>query len=98
MKHGVISYKETNGYTPEFIVVNIPRSFNQDYLSYTGLEEIKDMFFYSGKYEGGMVDGNPPHLWIFSNEDPVHDMMSNDRWKCYKIVNGELTKIENQSF
>lgn len=90
MKHGIIAYKEKNGYTPEFIVVNIPRSFNHEYLSYTGLEEIKDMFFYSGKYEGGMVDGNCPHLWVFANEKPDYDMLSCDRWKCFEIVDSKL--------
>ena len=79
MKNGIIQYIAENGDPPSFIVVNLPRSFNSDYLSYTGLEEVKDMFFYSGKYEGGMVDGNPPHLWIFSNELPDISMCSSDR-------------------
>ena len=93
MKNGIIQYIAENGDPPSFIVVNLPRSFNSDYLSYTGLEEVKDMFFYSGKYEGGMVDGNPPHLWIFSNELPDISMCSSDRWLIYDITDDGLTRI-----
>lgn len=85
MKNGIIEYYKTNGCTPEFIVVNIPRSFNQEYLSYTGIEEVKDMFFYSGKYEGGMIDGNCPHLMIFANCHPEKDKMSYDRWNIREL-------------
>ena len=65
MKNGVVEYQKTNSCLPEIVLLNIPRSFNSDYLYNTGVEEVKDMFFYSGKYEGGMVDGNSPHLIIF---------------------------------
>jgi len=87
MKNGIVEYHKLNGFTPELIVVNIPRSFNEDYISYTGIEECKDMFFYSGKYEGSMVDGNSPHIIIFANHFPKRDMISKDRWKIKKLDN-----------
>ena len=93
MKNGIIQYVVEHGDAPSFIVVNLPRSFNSDYLSYTGLEEVKDMFFYSGKYEGGMVDGNSPHLWIFSNQLPDLRMCSLDRWLIYDIIDNELVRV-----
>ena len=63
MKNGVIQYSQANnGCLPEIITINLPKTFKVGkHLSYTGVEELKDMFFYSGKYEGGMVDGNCPH-------------------------------------
>jgi hypothetical protein len=85
MKNGIVEYKKTNGDTPELILINLPRSFNNDYLSYTGIEEVKDMCFYSGKYEGGMVIGNSPHIFIFSNEIPKTNELSIDRWNIYDI-------------
>lgn len=85
MKNGIIEYKKTNGCTPELILINLPRSFNKDYISYTGIEEIKDMLFYSGKYEGGMIDGNCPHLIIFANQQPDWKLLSPDRWALYNI-------------
>ncbi|AXQ66127.1 MAG: putative viral replication protein [Circoviridae sp.] len=93
MKHGVVEYQNKNGCLPKIVIINIPRS-TLDYVSYTGIEEIKDMFFFSGKYEGGMVCGKNPHVLIFANEEPQYDKMSADRWKVYNV--DELTGIDIQ--
>lgn len=85
MRNGVIDYQKTNGTTPELVLVPIPRSFNTDYLNYEGIENVKDMYFYSGKYEGGQVCGNPPHLFVFANEPPLTEKMSEDRWVIRNI-------------
>jgi len=84
MKNGIINYKEKNGYLPKIVLINVPRS-NIDYLSFCGLEEIKDMFFFSGKYEGGMVCGQCPHVYIFANSEPDRSRMSADRWLVRQI-------------
>lgn len=94
MKNGIIEYIKEHDDAPAFIVINLPRSFNSDYLSYEGVEAVKDMFFYSGKYEGGMVDYNCPHLWVFSNEFPDYSKMMIDRWSVFDIVDKELIKID----
>ena len=57
MKNGVVEYHKKNGRLPRIILINIPKCVGSDFLSYTGIEEVKDMFFFSGKYEGGMVCG-----------------------------------------
>lgn len=80
MRNAIIEYKKKNGVTPKLVLINIPRSFNTDYFSYEGMENIKDMYFYSGKYEGGMVCGNPPNVFIFANEPPDTNKLSRDRW------------------
>lgn len=69
MKNGIIEYEKKNKCLPLIVLINIPRT-SRDYISYAGIEDIKDMFFYSGKYEGGMVCGNNPHLLIFANGEP----------------------------
>jgi hypothetical protein len=92
MKNSIIEYHKTNGDTPEIIIYDLPRGFEKEYVSYNGLEEIKNMFFYSGKYEGGMIDGNPPHFIIFSNEQPDVNKMSKDRWRIVDIDNKKLFK------
>eukprot|EP00918_Siedleckia_nematoides_P018882 GHVU01040327.1.p1 GENE.GHVU01040327.1~~GHVU01040327.1.p1 ORF type:complete len:286 (+),score=13.93 GHVU01040327.1:371-1228(+) len=91
MKHGICEYQKNTGCLPKIIIINIPRS-TLDYVSYTGIEEIKDMFFFSGKYEGGMICGRSPHVLIFANEEPQYDKMSADRWKVYNVE--ELTGID----
>ena len=50
-------------------------------MSIAALESIKDMFFYSGKYEGGMVCGPNPHVMVFANEPPEYGILSKDRVK-----------------
>jgi hypothetical protein len=85
MRNGIVDYMKTNGVTPELICIPLPRSFNTDYLNYEGIENVKDMYFYSGKYEGGMVCGNCPHVFVFANEPPDTDKMSSDRW-CVKQI------------
>lgn len=88
MKNGIINWIENKGDTPSGVVVNIPRSI--EHISWGGLEEIKDMFFFSGKYEGGQVCGNPPHMFVFSNELPNMDKWSKDR---YVIINIDKKNI-----
>lgn len=85
MKNGIVEFQKGKKELPDIILVNIPRS-NADYLSYTGLEEIKDMLFYSGKYEGGMVCGPCPHVICFANDIPVASKMSQDRWNVVRIT------------
>lgn len=85
MKNGIVEYKKKRGDLPKIILINIPRSIDKEFVSYTGLEEVKDMFFYSGKYEGGMICGENPHLMIFANEMPLASKMSEDRWEIHNI-------------
>lgn len=84
MKNGILQYEAKSKCLPKIVLINIPRS-KLDYVSYTGIEEIKDMFFFSGKYEGGMVCGPSPHIFIFANDTPDRHKLSKDRWKIIKI-------------
>ena len=73
-----------NGCAPDCIIFDIPRC-NIDYVSYLAIEKIKDGCFFSGKYEGGMVVFNPPHIICFANEKPCIEQLSSDRWRIVKI-------------
>lgn len=85
MKNGIVQYQDKTGFLPKVVLINIPRSCSQ-FVSYTGMEEIKDMWFYSGKYEGGMVCGPNPHVFVFANSEPDYDKMSGDRWIVKNII------------
>lgn len=89
VRNGIVEFHKIHNDTPEVVLFPIPRSYNTDYVSYEGLENIKDMYFYSGKYEGGAICGNPPHLIVFANEPPKLDKMSADRWQVREIVGDE---------
>lgn len=89
MMNGIVQYmKFNNNRTPKLIVSNIPFDVDVSTISYKGYESIKDMCFYSGKYEGGMVCSNPPHIILFSNS---MCMTSNTRFVCKEI---KLTEWE----
>lgn len=84
MLNGVVTYNEKKGCLPEIILINIPRS-TTEFVSYGGIEAVKDMYFFSGKYEGGMICGECPHVICFANEEPEYEKMSQDRWRVQKI-------------
>lgn len=93
MRNGVVEYSKTNGSTPELVLINVPRSFDCEYISYEGIENVKDMYFYSGKYEGGMVCGANPHVFVFANEPPNINKLSGDRWVIKEISPVDIPDI-----
>lgn len=95
MKYGIVNYmKSHNNIEPDIIILDVPRS-NLDYLSYTGIEEVKNGCFFSSKYESEMCVFNSPHLFIFANEEPIYENMSKDRWKVIKIKKDEIEVPNN---
>lgn len=84
MKYAIHTMVRQKNY-PELIFIDIPRSSNK-FLSYAGIEEIKNGCFFSGKYEAGMVLFNSPKIIIFSNALPRVDTMSKDRWQVHEIT------------
>jgi len=74
MKNGIAMYKKNKkGKLPKIIFSNLGFDTDLSRISYKGYEDIKDLTFYSPKYEGDMVLGNPCHLIIFANFPPISD-------------------------
>lgn len=89
MKNGIIEYYEKNKTTPETILINLPMTFDTQYFCATGTEECKDMFFYSGKFHGGMVNERPPRFMIFANTNNLGlSQMASDRWIIVRLPDG----------
>ncbi|UOF79239.1 rep protein [Circoviridae sp.] len=92
MKNGIVNHLENGNPPPTIVMINITRTIS-DYVSFEGIEAIKDGIFFSGKYKGSMVLYNSPHVLIFANEPPMYHKLSIDRWKVYKIdENKDLIK------
>ncbi len=85
MKCGIASWVKIKKNYPEIILIDCPRTFDTNYLSYTGLEEIKNGCFFSPKYESGMVIGNRPHIYVFSNELPNIEKLTSDKWNIIDL-------------
>lgn len=80
MKYGIMKYMEKHdGLAPDIIIIDTPRH-SAGFISYTGIEEIKNGCFFSSKYESDMCIFNSPHVVVFSNQEPDYDKMSADRW------------------
>lgn len=71
---------------PELVIFDVPRDCLQ-YISYTGIEEIKNGCFASSKYESKMFIMNSPHVLVFANEPPNMEKMSMDRWNIHDLNN-----------
>jgi len=68
------------------IVIDLSRS-TEGYVSYTVMEELKNGYIYSGKYEGGKKLITTPHVIIMANFLPDTTKLSSDRWKVYELNN-----------
>lgn len=93
MKYQIACRWEKHGTVPKAIIFDIPRSSMQ-YLSYAGMEEIKNGCFASNKYESAMCIVPFSHVICFSNELPDFTAVSKDRWKVGEIVTtGDIVSL-----
>lgn len=74
---------------PDVVIVDVPRVMG-DHVSYQAIEKIKDGLLFSGKYEGGTIRFNTPHVLVFSNQPPERENFSVDRWHVRELVGLEL--------
>lgn len=89
IRHAVADYVTKQGVTPKIVLMDIPR-VNKEYISYEALENVKNMCFYSGKYEGSTVCGENPHVMVFSNEPPEREKFSDDRWRVGRLKDDKV--------
>ena len=86
MKNLIVNHEKATGVFPDVVIFDVPRS-SMNYLSYTGIEEIKNGTFASSKYESTMVIMPFPHVVVFANEEPTYEQLSSDRWHVVNIDN-----------
>lgn len=65
-------------------IIDVPRCM-KEYISYQGIEKIKDGLFHSSKYEGGICCFPPPHIIVFANSKPDYTKFTSDRWNIINI-------------
>lgn len=66
------------------VIVNITKE-EYNYVSYTGLEQVKDGLFCSSKYESEMYCGPKPRMIVFCNAPPMEEKMGKGRFKVVDI-------------
>lgn len=82
MKYAIIQHFEKDECNKDdlIIIMDFSRSV-ENYISYQGIEEIKNGIFFSAKYESNMVMFNSPHVICFANFEPDIFKLSKDRWE-----------------
>lgn len=83
-KYAVVSQEEKGEYI-DICLFDFARCTNAEYVSYLSIEEIKNGYFFTGKYESKMYHGNVMHVIVFSNQFPEESKMSKDRWVIKEI-------------
>lgn len=63
-----------------------PRSKQGDFIQYDFLEELKNGYIFSGKYESCMKRLETPHIVVLMNEEPDTHKLSKDRYKIINLV------------
>lgn len=84
MKYMIVRYHEQSGYYPDVVIFDVPR-VSKDFVSYQGIEEIKNGCFASSKFECSMVVMPYPHVFVFANDEPCEEKMSSDRWNVVRL-------------
>lgn len=85
MKYGVKSFIDNKENRLKVCLFDYTRTV-ENYISYEGIESIKNGIFYNSKYESGMVLFNPVHVVIFANFLPDETALSKDRWIIREIT------------
>lgn len=66
----------------------------EGHISWSGIEQVKNGCFFSGKYESTSVVFNKPHVICFANHPPDLTKLSMDRWNIVEIT-AELKRRVN---
>ena len=88
MKYAVSCFMKEKKEYPWAVLFDFPRS-SDGFISYQGIEEIKNGIFFSSKYESTQCIFPNPHVICFANFYPDKEMLSKDRWQIINLNEGE---------
>lgn len=83
--YGYVEFCEKLGDNPPLVIFDIPKCVDSQYVSYEGMEKLKDSIFFSPKYKGTMFIGKVPHVLCFANAPPDESKLSADRWNIVQL-------------
>jgi hypothetical protein len=63
-----------------------PRSKQGEFIQYDFLEEVKNGYVFSSKYESTYKRFSTPHVVVVMNEQPAMDKLSSDRYQIINLV------------
>ncbi len=68
-------------------MMDLPRALDKKNLAglYAAIEELKSGWCYDDRYTFKQRMFDCPNIWLFTNKDPDLNLLSRDRWRCWKI-------------
>lgn len=90
IKYGVMSFLENQDNDLYMCIFDFERT-NEEYISYSAIEQVKNGLFYNTKYESKMVLFNKPQIIIFANFKPDLKALSLDRWVITELTNSAVS-------
>jgi len=73
--------------TKRTFIFDVPRG-KLEFISYALMEDIKNMFVFSGKYDSTAKElDEPAHVVIFTNEEPDYNKLTADRYDVFRANN-----------
>lgn len=81
--NGLNNYHEEHNEYPTVVIMNLAR--NNQNVSYSGIESIKDGLCVNTKYKCAQHVFNSPHIFVFANIEPDKERLSLDRWNIVGI-------------
>lgn len=85
IKYGIACFIENENNYLRTCILDFTRSTEQ-FISYEGIESIKNGIFYNNKYESKMVIFDTPHIICFANFTPDTTKLSKDRWNICNLT------------
>lgn len=90
MKYGIFQWLQKNKL--KTVLIDLTRSV-ESFVSYQGIEEVKNGIFYNTKYESTMCLFDNPHVIILANFLPDKSALTEDRWHIHNYDQNRDNKI-----
>lgn len=76
-------------------IFDLPRatSKNDQHSIYSAIEQIKNGYAYDDRYNYKEKFFEPPHIFVFTNQEPDTSLLSNDRWVFWTISGLDLKAL-----
>lgn len=77
-------------------MIDLPKAIKKEKLFqlYAGIESVKGGYAFDDRYAFTWRDFDCPNIVVFSNTLPDRDLLSEDRWLIWHVVDNELVKYE----
>ena len=78
--------------TSQMYLIDFPRAINKKEANgfWSAIEEVKNGYAYDDRYSFKEKYFDCPNIWVFTNVLPEPYMLSNDRWRYWRVEDDEL--------